>query len=87
MKGKPKTAVALHYDPETEAAPRVVATGKGRVADAILEKAREAGVPVTEDPDLAHLLSEVPLSSTIPEPLFEVVAELFAFLWRAGRSR
>ena len=75
-----KTSVALRYD--GAAAPVVVATGAGAVADAIRAKAEEAGVPVIEDPKLALLLSQVPLGDEIPPALYRAVAEVLVFVMR-----
>jgi len=77
-----RRAVALRYDPELEGAPRVVATGRGCVAEAILAAARESGVPVREHDTLAGLLVSCELGDEIPEELYEVVAEVLAWLSR-----
>jgi flagellar biosynthesis protein len=81
--GKPKgesTSVALRYD--GSAAPVVVATGAGVVADNIRARAEEAGVPIIEDPKLAMLLSQVPLGDEIPPALYRAVAEVLVFVMR-----
>jgi flagellar biosynthesis protein len=72
-------ATALRYTAGQDAAPRVVATGRGHVADAILERAREAGVPVREDPALVEALARLELANEIPEDLYAAVAE--ALVW------
>lgn len=74
-------AVALAYG-ENDAAPRVVAKGKGQVAQAIIERAREAGVYVHESPELVALLMQVDLDQRIPSQLYVAVAELLAWLYR-----
>lgn len=74
-------AVALAYN-AGEAAPRVVAKGKGVVAREIIERAREAGVYVHESPELVSLLMQVDLDDRIPPQLYVVVAELLAWLYR-----
>ena len=74
-------AVALAYT-AGEAAPRVVAQGKGVVAREILERAREAGVFVHESPELVALLMQVDLDARIPPQLYIAVAELLAWLYR-----
>ncbi|MER2552017.1 MAG: EscU/YscU/HrcU family type III secretion system export apparatus switch protein [Thauera sp.] len=74
-------AVALAYT-AGEAAPRVVAKGKGVVAREILERAREAGVFVHESPELVALLMQVDLDARIPPQLYIAVAELLAWLYR-----
>jgi len=82
---KPPRAVALRYDrgrAAGNAAPRVVAKGRGKVAAKILELAREHGVPVREDPDLVELLSHCELGDEIPVEVFAAVAELLTWLYR-----
>lgn len=74
-------AVALAYT-AGEAAPRVVAKGKGVVAREIIERAREAGVFVHESPELVGLLMQVDLDARIPPQLYVAVAELLAWLYR-----
>ncbi len=78
-KKKQKTAVALEYDPE-DAAPKIVATGKGKVAEKIIEAAKEADVPVHEDSKLAETLSKLEIGEMIPPELYEVVAEILVFV-------
>jgi len=74
-------AVALHYDAASSTAPRVVATGRGELAERILERARESGVPVQEDPDLVELLAACELGEEIPVELYTAVAQLLTFLY------
>jgi len=77
-----RLAVALAYRGEQDAAPRVVAKGRGLLADAILERAREAGVYVHESRELVALLMQVDLDQRIPPQLYVAVAELLAWLYR-----
>ena len=74
-------AVALAYR-EGEGAPRVVAKGRGLMAQAIMERARDAGVYVHESAELVALLMQVDLDSRIPPQLYVAVAELLAWLYR-----
>ncbi len=76
---KPKQAIALEYDPD-EAAPRVIASGKGALAERIIEKAKEADVPVHRDDKLAETLSRLEIGDMIPPELYEVVAEILVFV-------
>lgn len=80
-KSRRNEAVALAYS-AGEAAPRVVAKGKGVVAREILARAREAGVYVHESPELVSLLMQVDLDARIPPQLYVAVAELLAWLYR-----
>lgn len=75
-------AAALHYDPERDRAPRLVARGEGHVADRILALAREHGIPVHEDRALVDVLARLDLGSEIPPDLYRVVAEIVAFVYR-----
>lgn len=74
-------AVALAYT-KGEAAPRVVAKGKGLIAQEILSRAKEAGVYVHESPELLSLLMQVDLDERIPPALYIAVAELLAWIYR-----
>lgn len=76
---KPKQAIALEYDPSDEA-PRVVASGRGILAEKIIEKAKEHDVPVHKDDKLADTLSRLEIGEMIPPELYEVVAEILIFV-------
>lgn len=78
-KDKPKQAIALSYDPD-EAAPRVLASGKGALAERIIEKAKESDIPVHQDERLANTLSRLEIGDMIPPELYEVVAEILVFV-------
>ncbi|MCC7367889.1 MAG: EscU/YscU/HrcU family type III secretion system export apparatus switch protein [Chloroflexi bacterium] len=80
--GQPRTAVALTYDPANDEAPVVTAVGQGLVAEEIIRRAQEAGVPVTEDPRLAAVLSQIDVGVVIPPELYTVVAEVLAYVYR-----
>ena len=75
-----RTAVALAYR-ETDAAPRVVAKGRGLIADEIIARAREHGIFVHESPELVGLLMQIDLDDRIPPQLYAAVAELLAWLY------
>lgn len=85
-KDKQKIAVALQYDPK-EDAPKVIASGKGLIADRILEKAGENEVPVYEDESLAKTLSKLELGEAIPPELYGVVAEILVFVDKMDKIR
>ena len=72
-------AVALRYNGSD--APRVTASGRGPVAARIEALAREHGVPLQEDPQLAATLAQVPLGEEIPQALYAAVAEVLAFVY------
>jgi flagellar biosynthesis protein len=75
-------AVALRY--ERPFPPRVVAKGRGEIGQAIIDKAREHGVPLEHNPALAEALSAIELGDEIPEPLYRAVAQILAFILRAS---
>lgn len=84
-RGKPsQAAVALHYQPETEYAPKVVAKGRGAIAEQILQIAFANDIKVREDADLAELLSLVDVDSEIPLEAFAAIAEILAYVYRAN---
>jgi flagellar biosynthesis protein len=76
-----REAIALAYR-QTDAAPRVVAKGKGLVAEEIIARAREHGVFVHESPELVALLTQVDIDQHIPPQLYQAIAELLAWLYR-----
>lgn len=84
---KTRRAVALRYQEGKDDAPTVVATGRGLVAEAIVEKAKEAGVAVEENAELAEALAQVELGTAIPEDLYPVVAEVLVWVNRMNRKR
>ncbi|WP_284639003.1 EscU/YscU/HrcU family type III secretion system export apparatus switch protein [Paenibacillus silviterrae] len=80
-----KKAVALKYSPDISKAPTVVAKGKGHMADAILQRAKEGGVPVQEDASLVEVLSKLDLDQEIPPELYHLVAEVLSFIYRSDQ--
>src|SRR5476649_451129 len=76
-----QAAVALAYNDKL-GAPRVAAKGRGLTAEAIITRARAAGIYVHESPELVALLMQVDLDARIPEQLYIAVAELLALLYR-----
>jgi len=83
---KTERAVALVYDKTKSEAPQVVASGKGKIAEKIIETARESGVSIKEDADLLELLAKVPTGETIPVELYQAVAEILAFVYRVNNK-
>ena len=85
-KQKIKQAVALEYDPN-DPAPKIIATGRGRIAERIIEAAQEADVPVHQDDKLADTLSKLDIGEFIPPELYEVVAEILVFVDQMEKLR
>ena len=80
------TAVALAYR-EGQVAPKVVAKGRGLIAQEIIRRAKEAGIYVHESSELVSLLMQVNLDERIPPQLYVAVAELLAWLYRLDQER
>lgn len=81
---KPRAvAVALAYD-GSPAPPKVVASGRGAMAEQILALAFANGVRVREDADLAEILASVDVDTEIPLEAFAAVAEILAYVYRAN---
>jgi len=80
MPERPRRAAALRY--EGHGTPKVVASGRGKIAEKILEAAREAGVPIREDAALAEALAGLELGSEVPQELWVAVAEALAWAYR-----
>lgn len=78
-------AVALGYNPDHDDAPRVLASGQGRIAEQILAAARENNIPIREDPVLAAALATIELDTVIPPELYAVVAEVLAYVYRVQK--
>ncbi|MBI4792961.1 MAG: EscU/YscU/HrcU family type III secretion system export apparatus switch protein [Deltaproteobacteria bacterium] len=81
-----KKAVALRYDQDKDAAPTVVGKGSGRLAEKLLELAREHDIPIHEDADLVEVLAKLELNEQIPESTYFIVAEILAFVYRTNRT-
>jgi len=88
---QPKRATALRYDPEAGGPPKVAATGRGLIAERIVEEAEKAGVPVRHDAARAEALNGLQLGHEVPEELWAAVAEALAWAYaldaRAARTR
>ena len=85
-RSKEAVAVALKYIQEHDTSPRVVAGGRGSIAEQILQIAFANGVKVREDADLAELLSAIDVESEIPLEAFAAVAEILAYVYRANNT-
>lgn len=79
MKDKIKKAAALSYK-EDMVAPKIVASGKGKVAENILKEGENNAIAVYKDPKLATLLTELEVGDQIPEELYDIVAKILVFV-------
>ena len=82
-----KTAAAIKYDAEKSRAPEVAASGRGIVAERIIEIARENGIPIKYDPDLVQILSKIKVGSEIPVELYRAVAEILAYVYSLNENQ
>lgn len=77
-----KKAVALKYEAEKDKAPKVVAKGRGFIAQRIIELARQHSIPMKEDEALVEILSKLDIYEEIPVELYKAVAEILVFVYQ-----
>lgn len=82
-----KKAAALRYEKDKDGAPKVVAKGRGIVAEKIVEIAKEAGVPILEDRDLVEFLIALDVGEEIPPNLYKAVAEILVYVYKITRRK
>jgi flagellar biosynthesis protein len=80
-------AVALRYEPKKDRAPKVVAKGRGYLAEKILDLARQHNIPVRHDKNLLQVLSRLDLDQEIPGEVYAVVAEILGFIYRLSNRK
>ena len=81
-----KQAVALRYREKQDRAPKVVANGRGALAEKLIELARQHGIPIREDQNLLQILSRLDLEQEIPPRVYQAVAAILAFVYRVSRE-
>lgn len=81
-----KIAVALEYNPSEEA-PKIIASGRGFLADKIIRKAEEENIPLHKDDKLAGTLSKLEIGEAIPPELYKVVADVLLFVDKADKFK
>ncbi|HLQ73899.1 MAG TPA: EscU/YscU/HrcU family type III secretion system export apparatus switch protein [Bacillota bacterium] len=86
MKYKRQQAAALRYDEKQTTVPLLTAAGKGIIAENIIERAKESNVPIIEDASLVELLTQLNVNESIPPELYQVVAEVFAFIYHTDKQ-
>ncbi len=77
-------AVAIAYDPKLADSPQVIASGRGFLAEQIMQIAFAKGIKVREDAELVEILSLLDIDSPIPVEAFSAVAEILAYVYRAN---
>ena len=83
---KKNKAVALRYSMEEDAAPIVIASGYGHIADKIIDIAENQGIPVFRDDSAASMLCMLEVGKTIPPELYEIVAAIYVQLLKTSDS-
>ena len=78
-----KKGIAIEYSGDL---PKILAIARGELYSKLLEIAKENGISIYEDPDLAEVLSELSPGCEIPEDLFKAVAEVLAFCYRVNQD-
>ena len=86
MKKPTEKAAALKYEHGKDFAPRLVAKGRGKVAEKIIEIARANDIPIEEDRDLVEFLSMLDLYQEIPPALYVAIAEILAFVYSLNKK-
>ena len=84
---KSQKAVALGYEEKVDDAPKVVASGKGLIAEKIIELANENNIPIHSDADLVEILSVLEIDENIPIEVYSVVAEIFTHIYEKNEER
>jgi flagellar biosynthesis protein len=83
---KSKKAAALRYDQARDTAPRVVAKGRGKLAEKIVAVAQSNQIPLVQDTNLMQMLDLLELDTQIPPKLYKAVAEVLAFVYRLNHE-
>lgn len=81
-----KKAVSLKYEPSEHEAPIVTAKGQGLIAEKIIALAKKHHIPIKDDPDLVEILSQLELEEQIPPAVYQVVAEIFTFIYYLNKK-
>jgi flagellar biosynthesis protein len=82
-----KQVAALKYNKEKNTAPEIVALGKRRIAEQIINTAKESGVPIYKNAPLAESLNKMALGQEIPPALYEIVAQVLIYVAELDRKR
>ena len=85
LKNPARKAVALQYGPD-DAAPVIVASGMGYMAEKIVETAADNGVPIYEDNSLSTILTQLQLGQEIPPSLYQAIVEIYVYFLRFDPS-
>jgi len=78
------SAIAVNYDKDIDAAPKIVAKGKGVLAEKIIELAQKNNIPLYEDKDLIEILSKLDIGQEIPSEMYKLIAEVLVYVYRSN---
>lgn len=81
-----KSAIAINYDKEKDIAPKIVAKGKGVIAEKIIDIAKQNNIPLYEDLDLIEVLSKVDVGQEIPPQLYKLIAEVLIYIYKSNNK-
>ncbi len=87
MSDDAEMAIAIKYDKEKDAAPRVVAKGMRLKAEKIREIAKQYDIPIMKNVPLANALYRIDVGEEIPEELYDAVAEILNFIYELRREQ
>jgi len=83
---KEQKAVALQYDAQINNAPTVIAKGKGRLAEKIIEMAEQKKIHIHHDESLANILLQLDILEEIPSELYQIIAQVFMFIYELDQK-
>ena len=87
MESEEKKAAALKYDADRDRAPRLIAKGRGHVAEHILDVAQKSAIPVYKNKSLINMLMALEIDREIPPELYKAIAEVMAYVYRMDKSK
>jgi flagellar biosynthesis protein len=85
-KNNKKIAAALKYDSTSDYAPQLIAKGQNELAEKIIAIAKENGILIKQDKDLAEVLNALELEDHIPVEIYAIIAEIFAALYQINKN-
>lgn len=83
---KINSAIALKYNPDEDIAPKIIAKGERKVAENMLEKAKQNNIPIYKDEKLSNQLKNLEIDDNIPQDLYEAVAQVLIFITNLDRE-
>jgi len=84
---KNQKAVALSYDEKKDDAPKVLASGKGAIAEKIIEIAKANNIPIHQNAQLTEILSVLEINEAIPVSVYSIVAKILNHIYEQEQKR